>query len=351
MTALLLNVSDRKAEARTPFVRLVEVDEDTTDPAVWGANWPKQYDTYKLTAQTTRTRFGGHGGSEALPEQKIDRDPWLKRMFLGYAFSLDYRDRRGHAYMLSDQENTARLSKPQSGSCLHCHASIMPLYRELGDGDAMLGFAASYKFTYQELNGKLHEMGHAQPVSCVDCHDSQTMKLRVTRPGFINGIQWRGNVNESQRREIQAAQNIGQVFMGTNLKCASCHDSQLGWTDGRTTSFGHGAKALARNAPSILNAAFQEHFFWDGRAASLEDQALAVFENGQEMATSGADVVQKLASSSGYRKMFLAAFGDEEPSLARALAAIATFERVQASDGSSAFDRFVKGDHDALDDG
>ena len=61
-------------------------------------------------------------------------------MFLGYAFSIDYRDRRGHAYMLADQEATERLTKPQSGSCLHCHASIMPLYRELGDGDAMKGF-------------------------------------------------------------------------------------------------------------------------------------------------------------------------------------------------------------------
>ena len=89
----------------------------------------------------TRTRFGGHGGSEALPEEKIERDPWLKRMFLGYAFSIDYRDRRGHAYMLADQEATKRLTKPQTGSCLHCHASVMPLYRELGDGDAMKGFA------------------------------------------------------------------------------------------------------------------------------------------------------------------------------------------------------------------
>ena len=62
VTALLLNVSERKAEGREPFVRLVEVDEDTTDPAVWGVNWPKQYETYLLTAESTRTRFGaGHG--------------------------------------------------------------------------------------------------------------------------------------------------------------------------------------------------------------------------------------------------------------------------------------------------
>ncbi|HUH95441.1 MAG TPA: ammonia-forming cytochrome c nitrite reductase subunit c552 [Casimicrobiaceae bacterium] len=189
VTALLVNIFERKSEARNPYVRLTEVTEDTTDPAKWGVNWPKEYESYKLTEQTTRTRFGGHGGSEALPQEKIERDPWLKRMFLGYAFSIDYRDRRGHAYMLSDQEATKRLTKPQTGSCLHCHASVMPLYRELGDGDAAKGLAASYKFSYQELNKKLHDSGHAHPVSCVDCHDPKTMALRVTRPGFIEGIQ------------------------------------------------------------------------------------------------------------------------------------------------------------------
>lgn len=186
---LLLNIFERKQEARQPYVLLQPVTEDDTDPAKWGLNWPKQYDSYKQTALATRTRFGGHGGSEALPEQKIDRDPWLKRMFLGYAFSIDYRDRRGHAYMLSDQEETQRLTKPQSGSCLHCHASVMPLYRELGDGDPHKGMEATYKMAYQEANEKLHDLGHAHPVSCVDCHTPNTMELRVTRPGFIAGIQ------------------------------------------------------------------------------------------------------------------------------------------------------------------
>lgn len=188
-TAIVLNVSERKAEERTPFVRVVEVTEDTTDPAVWGKNWPREYDSYKLTAQATRTRFGGHGGSEALPEEKIERDPWLKRMFLGYAFSIDYRDRRGHAYMLQDQEETERQSKPQSGSCLHCHASVMPLYRQLGNGDATAGFEKTWQMSYADTSKMLHESGHAHPVSCVDCHDPETMQLRVTRPGFIQGIQ------------------------------------------------------------------------------------------------------------------------------------------------------------------
>ncbi|MCB0282208.1 MAG: ammonia-forming cytochrome c nitrite reductase subunit c552 [Calditrichae bacterium] len=189
LTALLVNIFEKKVESTQPWVRVVEVDENDTNPEKWKANWPKQYELYAKTAITTRTRFGGHGGSEALPEEKIDRDPWLKRMFLGYAFSIDYRDRRGHAYMLQDQENTERLSKPQSGSCLHCHASIMPLYRELGDGDAMKGFEKTYQYSYMDLNKKLHESGHAYPVSCVDCHNPDNMEIRVTRPGFIQGIQ------------------------------------------------------------------------------------------------------------------------------------------------------------------
>lgn len=134
------------------------------------------------------------------------------------------------------------------------------------------------------------------------------------------------------------------------MACASCHDAELGWADGRATSFGHGFQPLARNAPSVLNAAFSERLFWDGRAASLEDQALAVFENPQEMHSSAALVVERLASSRGYREHFEAAFGEAEPTIERVLAAIAAFEQTVVSDGSSSFDAFLRGDADALDD-
>ena len=235
-TSLLMNIFQRKEEARQPFVRLVEVGEDDTDPAKWGINWPRQYDSYRLTALDTRTRFGGHGGSEALPEQKIERDPWLKRMFAGYAFSIDYRDRRGHAYMLDDQETTKRLTKPQTGSCLHCHASIMPVYRKLGDGDAQAGFQKTYAMSYQDLNKTVHEMGHAHPVSCVDCHDPATMALRVTRPGFITAMhalakgdsplphlpsveRWR----KSDREKPYDPNNLASRTEMRSFVCAQCH--------------------------------------------------------------------------------------------------------------------------------
>jgi nitrite reductase (cytochrome c-552) len=233
VSALLVNIFTRKQEAKNPYLRFVEVSETTTDPEVWGMNFPRQYDSYKRTVDASRTRYGG---SEAMPQQKLDRDPWLKRMFSGYAFSIDYRDRRGHAYMLGDQEVTKRVTdKPQPGACLHCHASIAPTYARIGIekggaspdnywGAVMKGFPILSAMTYAEAHAelvktpdgssRLEEMGvpatsptsassathpttqqtlatsggKAHPVSCVDCHDPKSMELRVTRPGFILGI-------------------------------------------------------------------------------------------------------------------------------------------------------------------
>jgi nitrite reductase (cytochrome c-552) len=203
LTALLTSIFAHKQEARNPYVRLVEVTEETTDPAPWGINWPREYDGYRRTADVSRTRFGG---SEALPEEKVERDPWLKRMFAGYAFAIDYRDRRGHAHMLSDQEQTKRVTtKPQPGSCLHCHSSVIPTYRRLGEGDVMKGFAALGKLSYADAHAQVvatgssnpvaggtrldfQKVGGAHPVACLDCHDPKTMALRVTRPGFLVGI-------------------------------------------------------------------------------------------------------------------------------------------------------------------
>jgi nitrite reductase (cytochrome c-552) len=204
LAALLTTIFAHKQEAKNPYVRLVEVNENTTDPAPWGINWPREFRAYQQTAEVSRTRFGG---SEALPDEKIDRDPWLKRMFAGYAFAIDYRDRRGHAHMLFDQEQTKRVtSRPQPGSCLHCHASVIPTYRRLGDGDVFKGFALLGKLTYAYAHLEVVRTGSsnpvaggtttsfaniegAHPVACVDCHHSATMELRVTRPGFLLGIQ------------------------------------------------------------------------------------------------------------------------------------------------------------------
>jgi nitrite reductase (cytochrome c-552) len=201
--ALLMNIAEKKQEAKNRYVKLVAVTENDVDPAKWGTNWPREYDGYKRTSEPTHTKFGGGGGSEALPPQKAMRDPWLTRVFAGYLFSVDYRDRRGHAFMLTDQENTKRnvpAEAKQSGNCLHCHASIMPLYRKLGreaappatDGEQVQkGLVAVGNLGYWDAHKALEQLsgGKAHPVSCVDCHDPGSMELRVTRPAFITGIQ------------------------------------------------------------------------------------------------------------------------------------------------------------------
>jgi nitrite reductase (cytochrome c-552) len=174
-----MNISERKQEAKQQYLKIVELTEDTVDPAEWGKNFPREYDGYKRTAENTSRR---HGGSEAI--SKLDEDPRLRRIFAGYPFSVDYRERRGHAFMLEDQDNTERVKQfKQPGACLHCHASIIPAYRKEGGGDVMKGFELVCAMPLKEARQLV-----SHPVSCVDCHDPQTLQLRVTRPGFINGI-------------------------------------------------------------------------------------------------------------------------------------------------------------------
>src|SRR5262245_5008649 len=111
-TALLVNVFQRKQEARNPFYRVVQLTDDTDDPAVWGKNFPLQYDGYRRTVDQVRTRYGG---SEAVPrtptaadprsivaQSRLEEDPRLKVLWDGYAFAVDFREERGHAFMLSE---------------------------------------------------------------------------------------------------------------------------------------------------------------------------------------------------------------------------------------------------------
>src|ERR1041384_1831870 len=127
------NIATRKGEAKQVVFKLVDLNEQTIDPAQWGKNFPRQYDAYKRTAEPTGTKYGG-GGSETLSPSKLEEDPRLETIFAGYAFSVDYRQRRGHAYMLTDERETKRVQLPfhQPGSCLQCHSANTVAYRKVG---------------------------------------------------------------------------------------------------------------------------------------------------------------------------------------------------------------------------
>lgn len=224
--ALLVNIIERKQEARNPFYRVVELTDQTVDPAVWGKNFPMQYDDYRRTVDQVRTRFGG---SEAVPrtpthadprsvvaQSRLEADPRLKTMWAGYAFAVDFREERGHAFMLDDQTYTERQhASKQPGTCMHCHASVYVPYKTLGGGDLIRGFEKMNQMPYSEARKLV-----THPVACIDCHDPKTMQLRVTRPGFLEGI-----------RTYKAAQGVPNYDVNTMATrqemrafvCGQCH--------------------------------------------------------------------------------------------------------------------------------
>ncbi len=325
VTALLVTIFEHRQESRQPFVRIVDVNEVSTDPVPWGQNWPSQFDTYRRTVDDSETE---HGGSSALPESKLEEHPWLKRLYAGYAFSIDYREARGHAYMLLDQEVTERVTKrPQSGACLHCHASVIPTYRRLGlealgqpadekqlasdfNWAAVLkGFEVASALDYAGAHAELLKtpdgtpgaspalfpggaaplvepdvaktppsdpahpnIGDAHPVSCIDCHDPKSMKIRVTRPGFVKGIaalaaseepvphlpsveRWRkGNRQQGYDPNVDASRQELRSFV-----CGQCHVEYYCAT--KETLFFPWDKGLKVEQ---IEATYDEHRFPDG---------------------------------------------------------------------------------------
>lgn len=226
IAALLTNIFRHKQEALNPFYRVVALNDTIDDPAVWGRNFPLQYDLYRRTVDQKRTKYGG---SEAVPrtptdadprsvvaQSRLEEDPRLKTFWAGYAFAVDFREERGHAYMLDDQMFTQRqVVTHQPGTCLHCHASVYKAYRRLGNGDLIAGFEKMNQMPYFEARKLVQH-----PVSCIDCHDPETMQLRVTRPGFIEGI-----------RALKASQGVKDYDVNTQATrqemrtfvCGQCH--------------------------------------------------------------------------------------------------------------------------------
>lgn len=212
IATLLINIQERKSEAKWQQVRVVELDEETIDPAIWGKNYPREYDSYKRTVDTERSRYGG---SEAI--SKLDTEPIWKRFFAGYPFGVDYREERGHAYSLDDQKETLRTKQfKQPGACLQCHAGGMKqVYEKVGEGNLMAGFA---KVNAMPLEEAWKYVSH--PVACIDCHDPKTMDLHVTRPAFLNGIK--------EFKKLEGIENYDPNTMATRQEmrtfvCAQCH--------------------------------------------------------------------------------------------------------------------------------
>ena len=197
--ALLANIVERQVEGDQFPAVLTEIDTLETDPEVWGRNFPRQYDSYLRTEiDGNPTAFGGSD-----PFSKLDAKPFLRTAWAGYGFAIDYNEDRGHFYSQIDQARSGRTNELQMpGTCINCHTGNFVRL------EAEMGWEGINTTPYNDLRAHVGDLG----VTCADCHDPDTMQLRLTRPALINalaeqGIDW----TEASRQEMRS------------YVCAQCH--------------------------------------------------------------------------------------------------------------------------------
>ncbi|MBB3119511.1 cytochrome-c peroxidase [Pseudoduganella violacea] len=156
------------------------------------------------------------------------------------------------------------------------------------------------------------------------------------------------SLRQDPARVALGARLFHEVRLSGNqrVSCASCHDLAKGGADGRRQSLGWRGQTTALNAPTVLNAALNFKQFWDGRAATLEEQIDQVVQNPVEMGGSWPDIVRLLARDDSYRRAFDAAYKDGV-TRANIQNALASYERTLITPDSR-FDRYLRGDGKAI---
>lgn len=156
------------------------------------------------------------------------------------------------------------------------------------------------------------------------------------------------NAYTPAREELGKALFFDPRLSGANsISCASCHNPAFSWGDGLPKGVGHGSKEVGRRTPTILNTAYSTLLFWDGRAESLEEQALGPIAAAGEMNLPLDQMVARLKSIAGYKPLFEKAYPGEGISEKTVAKAIATFERTVIS-GTAPFDEWVAGREEAI---
>jgi nitrite reductase (cytochrome c-552) len=179
-------------------VKVVKIPAGEYDPAVWGKNYPLEYESYNKMYDMSPSPTG-YGGSVKV--QKSEQMPEILVNFKGNPFSKDYTEDRGHVYAIEDLRDSKRVGPASKGACITCKSPYTDnFYKEMG-----------WAFANKPLTELMDQVKH--PVTCAECHDSETMNLRVVNPAFIEAQQRRGiDVAKASREEMRT------------YVCAQCHD-------------------------------------------------------------------------------------------------------------------------------
>ncbi len=192
-----LSIMERRGEEIAMFQLVKPIAEWEPRDAVWGENFPREYESYKKTSSTSfRSRHGGSAMIDFLGEY-----PNLVILWAGYGFSRDYNQSRGHYYAINDIRKTLRTGSGNPATCWSCKSTDVPRLMN------QMGIGVFYK-------GKWHKLGSevVNSIGCQDCHDSQTMNLRITRPALIEAFERQGkDITKATHHEMRS------------LVCAQCH--------------------------------------------------------------------------------------------------------------------------------
>ncbi len=201
---LASNIMERRTEAQ--FLDRDKIDVQPFEPRneVWGINHPKQYETYMATSDTNFV--SKHNGSKKI--DMLARYPSLVVLWAGYAFSKEYNQARGHYYAVKDVTDILRTGAPDENAespmpatCWTCKSPDVP---RLMNNNGVKEF--------YDGNWAGHGSEVVNPIGCADCHDSESMELKITRPALIEAFNRMGkDINESTHQEMRS------------LVCAQCH--------------------------------------------------------------------------------------------------------------------------------
>ena len=201
---LASSITERKAESEYVYKPKVKISETEPRNSVWGENFPREYQSYLQTKDSTfRSKFNGSASIDELAE-----DPRMVVLWAGYAFSKDYSQGRGHYWAIHDIRLTLRTGAPkgpddgpQPNTCWSCKSpDVIRLMKEKG----VTGF---YKGKWASLGDQV-----VNNIGCADCHDPLTMDLRISRPALVGAFKAMGkDITKASHQEMRS------------LVCAQCH--------------------------------------------------------------------------------------------------------------------------------
>ena len=165
-----------------------EIALNETNSEAWAKFYPAHWDSYQANALNTEN------------PSHLDGKPYLKEMYAGFGFAVEYNEPRGHVYTVEDILAIDPARKKAGSSCITCKSPQVPgLMEKYGD--------QYYLMTFDEIKDELTE-----PIGCLDCHDPKTMDLRLSRPALIEALERQGrDINKLTNQEMRS------------LVCAQCH--------------------------------------------------------------------------------------------------------------------------------